>query len=247
MRYYRKEIPPAVYRLLTHRQGLQQRTDEWIKARLKYITASEVASAVGENKCQSVDEYVRQKAGHAPRFAGNFATEWGTRYEPEAQALYEQRTGEILLEFGLMPHPTVPFLAGSPDGVTLSGRLVEIKCPLRRKIGDGSCPQHYIGQVQLLMAILDLDVCDFVQYRPATLKNPTMEFTIVQIPRDRDWLPSRMAQLEDVHRRILALAQVPVSDPVVVDIDVEPTDEDAAAAKRKRPLGDHPKGCLIVD
>ena len=148
MRYYRRPVHPSVYNVLTAKPGLQQRTDEWLNARMKYITASEIASAVGENKYQSCEQYIDVKAGHAPRFTGNFATEWGTRYEPEAQALYEQRTGEVLLEVGLTQHPTIPWLAGSPDGITLSGRLLEIKCPLRRAIGDGTIPEHYMGQVR---------------------------------------------------------------------------------------------------
>jgi hypothetical protein len=65
---------------------------------------------------------------------GNEATRHGEKYEDEARILYEQRHGEVVHELGLCPHPEHTWLGGSPDGVTESGKLVEIKCPMHRKI-----------------------------------------------------------------------------------------------------------------
>eukprot|EP00741_Cyanophora_paradoxa_P001443 tig00000492_g1395.t1 len=94
----------------------------------------------------------------------------GQRYEAEAAAEYESRSGQICLQFGLISHPDpeLAWLGGSPDRVTLAGRLVEIKCPYKRAITH-QCPKHYYGQVQILLECLDLEVCDFVQYRPPAL------------------------------------------------------------------------------
>lgn len=45
--------------------------------------------------------------------------------------------------------PEEPFcwLAGSPDGITASGKLLEVKCPMSRPIGDGTVPDYYLAQV----------------------------------------------------------------------------------------------------
>lgn len=39
-------------------------------------------------------------------------------------------------EIGLHPHPVYNWLGGSPDGITESGKLLEIKCPMMRAIKD---------------------------------------------------------------------------------------------------------------
>jgi hypothetical protein len=74
------------------------------------------------------------------------------------------------------------FIAGSPDGITASGRLIEVKCPFRRK-PNGVVPAHYVHQVQTLMHILQLKVCDFIEYVPAGVWTDEV-FSIVTIERD---------------------------------------------------------------
>lgn len=211
MRYRRVEVHPSVSELLKGPQGLAQRSQAWLDARENLITASEVASALGENKYQSQRAYVRQKAGHTPRFRGNAATQYGTLMEPTAQSLYEKQTGRKMIEMGLVPHPRHNFLAGSPDGITLCGRLVEIKCPPKRDIGDGSVPQHYMPQIQLLLDILHLDVCDFVQYKPAT-----GQFVITEVQREPGWLETRLSTLIEVKQEIDTLKAQP--KPIELDI-----------------------------
>lgn len=90
-----------------------------------------------------------------------------------------------LIHFGLIGHPEHKWLGGSPDGVTADGVLVEIKCPYRRDISP-QVPEYYIPQVQLLMQIMDLDTCHFVQYRPESAWN-SMELVVTVVPRDEAW------------------------------------------------------------
>lgn len=220
MRYREVPVHPSVHALLRGPQGLPQRSQAWLDAREKLITASEVASALGENKYQSQRAYIKQKAGHTPRFRGNAATRWGTLMEPTAQALYERHTGRKLIEMGLVPHPKHAILAGSPDGITLCGRLVEIKCPPKRDIGDGSVPDHYMPQIQLLLDILNLDVCDFVQYKPP-------QFVVTEVPRQPGWLDARLALLHQVHQQIADLTAQP--KPLELYFNAEPDYEEEHA------------------
>jgi putative phage-type endonuclease len=181
----------------------EQRTDGWYKLRRDCLTASAVASALGQNPYESANALIKVKCGQG-EFKGNAATEHGNKYEDEARMLYEELYGEKTHELGLLPHPTIDFLAGSPDGVTESGRLIEIKCPLRRDIGEGDVPGHYMPQLQLLMEIMDLEVCDFIQYKPECITWPApREFTVVTVERERDWFEHNLPIMRDFWTKVL--------------------------------------------
>jgi len=166
------------------------------------LTASAVATALGQNKYEKPEGLIITKCGFG-EFKGNQFTEHGNKYEDEARMLYEERYGEKTHELGLLPHPTIDFLAGSPDGVTESGRLIEIKCPLVRKIED-DVPEHYMPQLQLLMEIMDLDVCDFIQYKPLNLTWPgPAEFSVVEVVRERDWFSDNLPFMRAFWDRVL--------------------------------------------
>jgi len=79
------------------------------------------------------------------------------------------------------------WLKGSPDGITTDGILVEIKCPGlgRTKIKHrNTVPTHYMGQLQCLMELLDLNMAHFIQYVPKTSHVPDGDFVVIEVPRD---------------------------------------------------------------
>lgn len=178
-------VAPQVMRLLRLPPRPAQGTEAWLRDREGMLTASDVPTALGDNPYQTRASLLRRKLGLEPPFEGNFFTRWGHEFEPVAVRAYEDATCEACLEFGLIGHPTIPWLGGSPDRVTVTGRLVEVKCPFRREIRH-ECPGHYYGQVQILLECLDLEVCDFVQYKPAMKGNGAV-LDILEIPRDRAW------------------------------------------------------------
>jgi hypothetical protein len=93
--------------------------------------------------------------------------------------------------------------------------LIEIKCPLTRKIED-KVPKHYLPQIQLLLEILDFEDCDFIQYRPACkahvpTKGPWTEaglppvhaevdqpeiFMVTRVKRDREWFAKHLETMQ---------------------------------------------------
>lgn len=93
-------------------------------------------------------ELLRKKAGVLVMSSGgSSAMAHGVKYEDEARVKYEALTGDRVLEFGLMTHPDpdLAWLGGSPDGVSAErDRIVEIKCPVSRKIIPGHVPEHYM-------------------------------------------------------------------------------------------------------
>ena len=124
-------LPPQVKRLilLPH---VEQRTDEWHRMRDRMdVTGSDAASVLEGtdyySKFKSRNTLFEEKTGQKARGGGGAAAAHGTYYEDEALDKYCERTGEKALLFGLVPHPQHDWMGASPDAVTQSGRLVEIK------------------------------------------------------------------------------------------------------------------------
>lgn len=181
----------------------EQRSQEWLDLRENMITASDIASAIGENHYESPDAFVKKKVLRT-KWAGNAATAHGTLLEPIVRDLYDQRTGRKSHEIGLVRHRDYPWLGASPDGVTEDGLLIEIKCPLTRKI-EAKVPKHYWPQVQLQLEITDLDECDFIQYRPASAEpEKSEEFVVVRVTRDREWFAKNLPAMKASWDRIVA-------------------------------------------
>lgn len=179
----------------------EQRSKEWLELRENMITASDVASAIGENHYESPDAFIKKKVLRT-QFQGNAATAHGTLLEPLVRDLYDQRTGRKSHEIGLVQHREYSWLGASPDGVTEDGLLIEIKCPLTRKI-EPKVPKYYFPQVQLQLEITDLEECDFIQYRPAS-EGKAEEFVVVRVKRDREWFAKNLPAMKAVWDRIVA-------------------------------------------
>lgn len=155
-----EELHPSVLRVQSQPR-IEQRSDGWFQTRGKLLTASDAAAALdippfASFKGSAKNELVRRKAQQAiglNEFTGNEATKHGQLYEQEALDLYAERCNQRVLDFGLLIHPEHRWLGGSPDGITASGILLECKCPMMRKIGDGAVPHHYHGQASALLHI----------------------------------------------------------------------------------------------
>ena len=166
-------------RALLKSPGIAQRTPSWYLAREGMITASDVAQALGDAKFGTQKQFFQKKCGlpeeRVPFNASCPPLKWGVMYEPVAQQLYTHfNAGVFVHEFGLLNHPTVPFLGASPDGITDLGVMIEIKCPWRRKILDkaideatgetiAEVPTQYYYQIQAQLEVCDLDECDYFE------------------------------------------------------------------------------------
>jgi putative phage-type endonuclease len=158
-----------------------QRSKEWFEKRRQHLTASQIAAASSNSPYESRNKALKKKVGLMSSFSGNCFTEHGNKYEGEAIQLYEKVCNKKVLSFGLLKsiNENESFLAGSPDGITTDGILIEVKCPLKRIPGD-FVPPHYMYQIQTLMHILRIDKCDFIQYKPhGTWSRQTMHVTRV--------------------------------------------------------------------
>lgn len=192
---------PVVQELINHEYAAQ-RSEEWLALRGNMLTASDAATAIGVNKYETPDDLILKKCG-LNKFSGNAATEHGNKYENVARDIYCEKYGEVSHEIGLHPHPVYKFLGGSPDGITESGKLLEIKCPMMRKITN-EVPEHYLPQLQLLMEILNLEECDFIQYKPLEITWPAAEeFMVTHVKRDRQWFATQLPVMEAFWNRVV--------------------------------------------
>jgi putative phage-type endonuclease len=140
-----------------------QKSEEWFNARINMMTASVCATALDCNIYESSRELLVRKVSSASEVLldkSNYNMEWGNKYEPIAKALYENLFSTTVHEIGLVTHPLYKWLGASPDGMTSAGKLLEIKCPVNRKVGE--VPYYYWIQVQIQLEVCNLDECDFM-------------------------------------------------------------------------------------
>ena len=147
------------------------------------------------------------------------AVQWGKDHEKAALEEYLSTQIQTHLDFnlcgsGLWVSCEVPYLAGSPDGVTecrCCGRgIVEVKCPYQLRdstmeefladknscmvADENGCPslrrkhQHFY-QVQAQMYVCDVQFCDFVVH--------CNKFTIIQrVQYDREFMEATIPKIK---------------------------------------------------
>jgi YqaJ-like viral recombinase domain len=178
-------VDPRVLSVFSMKQ-YPQRTKGWYEARKKCITASAASSTLlqSEDSCgaymdyynlrdsfkmdvsktcshkETQMEFILSKCGLGPKFTGNEYTRWGQKYEPIVSNIYSQIHQVDMLEFGLIPHPTIDFLGASPDGISTQGTMLEIKCPPCRQVTNYP-PIYYWIQMILQLLCTNLQRCDY--------------------------------------------------------------------------------------
>lgn len=132
--------------------------------------------------------------GLTPRpFPDMEAARHGLLYEKEAITRFEQITGIPVLDVGHVIHERFEWLSCVPDGITVDGRVAEIKCPYYRPIVPG-VPYQYIKQLQIAMEVTDLDEAILVQYKPASVFGEE-QIMISTLARDRTWIRRNWSRL----------------------------------------------------
>lgn len=149
---------------------IEQKTPEWYAARHNVISASDFAQALGEGKFGTKRQLIEKKlltVEQAIQEGSNISNpffKWGHTYEPVASKIYSLLNKNVIMyEFGLIQHPTLKFLSASPDGITEDCIMVEIKCPMKRRIIKDDIPLQYYYQMQAQLEVCGLDDCDYFE------------------------------------------------------------------------------------
>lgn len=177
---------------------MEQRSDEWYKARLGKVTASRVAdvlskakSGVSASRANYLTELVVERLTNQPtEFFTNEAMEWGTDTEPQARMAYESEKKVLVDEVGFIDHPTIANFGCSPDGMVEEEGLIEIKCPNSKShiatILSGKAPTKYIPQMMTQMAVTGRKWCDFVSFDPRVPEE--LQLFVIRVERDEEYI-----------------------------------------------------------
>jgi putative phage-type endonuclease len=173
---------------------MEQGTEEWRLARCGKVTASRVADIIAKTKsgystsrANYMAELICERLTGVPTegFVSG-AMQHGIATEPMARSAYENFSGALVMETGLVPHQTIPMAAASPDGLIGSDGLVEIKCPITathiETLLGQSTPGRYVTQMQWQMACTGRKWCDFVSFDPRMPEN--MQLFVERIARN---------------------------------------------------------------
>jgi putative phage-type endonuclease len=264
--YERKPMDEAIHPRVTELLSLPQpaqRTAPWYEIRKGMLTASDLAAALGVNPYEKPYNLLLKKCGLGPVFTGNACTDYGASLEDFVVEKFCSKFGWKHFDSGLLKHPSIDFLGGSPDGLLSSKdgsrfALLEIKCPLIKDIKD-EVPPYYFPQIQLCMQICRAESCFFVQYRPESMWQRE-EFSVREVPRDDAWFEMILPVAEDFWKQVLYHRANGGSELIAIMesrkrkrkppgieltigssclIDVQETD--------LKPYSDYPGRCLILD
>jgi len=181
---------------------MEQRSEEWFKARLGKATGSriwDIVAKTGKRWGSSRSSYAAQLI--AQRLSGVVAPEylspsmvWGIETEGQARLAYGYWRDVDVKEVGFIDHPRILMSGASPDGLVGDDGLVEIKCPNTTTHIDMllGCPvpTRYITQMQWQMAVTGRSWCDFVSFDP---RMPVpMTLFVMRVERD----DARICELE---------------------------------------------------
>lgn len=196
-----------------------QRSDAWHRFRRHKITGSIVDSILGTNPYETPKKVMikklKQTIGEERRMEATRAMLHGVHYEDEALKLYEKLTGRKVIEFGLLQsiNPNEEMFASSPDGITVDGILIEVKCPYRRK-PKGEIPKYYYGQVMYQLHILGLKKAHFIEYVPISkdhtwddLETEPPFIDIMEYDYDKEWIDKNIPVLRAWYDEYVRLSQ----------------------------------------
>lgn len=175
---------------------MQQRSDEWFKARAGNATASRfgdvMATGKNGNTLAGYKNYLAQLVierltGQPVDIYQSKEMLWGTEYEPTARLFYELATGDSVEETGFLKHDELA-AGASPDGLVNSDGLVEIKCPNTsthlETLHSEKVPKQYYWQMQGQMWITGRAWCDYVSFDPRLPENARLK--IIRVNRNQD-------------------------------------------------------------
>jgi hypothetical protein len=138
---------------------IKQRTPEWFKLRENRLTASDLYDAI-KNPLSLAKRKLKSTTFNSSAI---LALKWGTMFEAMATRIYSNLKNKKIHEFGLIINENIDNFGASPDGITELGIMIEIKCPISRKIIDGEIPEKYYMQIQGQLAVCNLEECDYIE------------------------------------------------------------------------------------
>lgn len=187
---------------------MEQRSEEWHKARCGVVTASRfkdvMASGRGGKPSVTRQNYISYIV--AERLTGEVqdsfqgrAMQHGVDTEAEGIAAYEWETGYDVIIPGFIRSGDLPFCGASPDAlVPAEGGGLELKCPASsvvhlKNVLELKTPSIYVAQVQGGMMVTEAEWWDFGSYDPRM--PPGSQLVTVRVMRDEKYIKKLREEL----------------------------------------------------
>jgi putative phage-type endonuclease len=164
-----------------------QGSDEWFKAKLGVISASNASKVVAKKDSETRNTYMMELiaqicTGDQEEINSKYL-EWGNTYEAAARSSYEFSTGSEITEVPFV-FKNETFREGcSPDGIVDGKKGVEIKCPYNavhyiKFLTEDKIKPEYVWQYQFALRVMGAAEMDFCQYHPNMKKSPLKILTV---------------------------------------------------------------------
>jgi putative phage-type endonuclease len=191
----------------------------WLPARCGKFTASAAPKAFARTKTgwaasrQDVawDIVSERMTGLKREVFVTEAMAHGTAMEDPACELYEAQTGILLRRSGLYDHPTIEFLAASPDREIGAEGLLECKCPTTKThlqwIYKGVLPDDYKYQMLIQMVCTGRKWCEFISYDPRVAQKQQLfvrrfEPTDAQLKETEEMAAEFLSEVEAIFTKV---------------------------------------------
>lgn len=200
-------------------KDIEQGSEEWLKMRLGWITASRFKDVMANGRSGAPSKtrksYMMQLAaealsGEVLESYSNEYMEWGTKTEPQARAMYEFDSGNDVDEVSFIRLGGDRKVGISPDGLIGERGGLEIKCPKTttqiETYLDGRMPAHHKPQVQGSLWVTGRDWWDFVSFDPRI--EGKASYFCVRVERDEKYISELEEKCFEFERELLEMINV---------------------------------------
>lgn len=189
---------------------MQQRTEEWLQARLGFATASRFGDIIAlgargqylQARTTYLQELVAERLTGQPVHSDPYVSnemKWGIVNEQLGKNEYTMRTGQAIIDAPFVTHADQNIKAGaSPDGFVGEDGLVEVKSPrtdnyLFKIFALQEVPDEYMAQIQGQMWITGRDWCDFIGSDSRLPKG--LDIFVQRVMRDEAYIANLEAEV----------------------------------------------------
>ena len=195
----------------------EQGSQEWLKARIPYVTASDVAKVMAKGSGATRTNYMVKKicemlsgqpvSGYKSNYMQN-----GNDNEPIARRAYELISGNTVEQTGFWYLPD-ELLGASTDGLVGKDGEIEIKNVIPaeqvRTLTTGKIKGEYLKQIQTQLYVYGRQWCDFVSQSLGDEENgylpEHLRICIIRVERDKQMIEEIRSEVAKFHKDLAEL------------------------------------------
>lgn len=129
------------------------------------------------------------------------ALNWGNEHEWSAVEAYKERNVCEVVRPEFIPHHSLAYVGGTPDGLVGTDGIIEVKCPhnpiyhARNRANAEQYHEQYKAQCQGYLWITDRKWVDFVSFDPRYPE--PLQLSVHRFERDQDYIDLLEKRVQD--------------------------------------------------